>query len=222
VEARRSIFSARADGARIGYIEGDEAFNVSGQRRCRYDGQTGNLRDLRSGEIVGHVSLDGRFVGLSWRADRLFRQFDNDLDDAVRQQEGSPKGGSEKPAGQVLAPAEDETLDGADGDARQPLRLVLAIANEVFGQRDAESNQGIRHAAGRRNPAPERAEPAIRTNAAGERIGAFPNEAERIFEMLRDRIGLSARDVHDVEEMPNLSSEREKRAPPTSSAGEKS
>ena len=57
MEGRRSIFSTKGDGEEIGYIEGAEAFNLSGQRRCRYDGQTGNLRDLGTGSIVGHVSL---------------------------------------------------------------------------------------------------------------------------------------------------------------------
>ncbi len=232
MEKRSWIFSAGGDGERIGYIEGAEAFNVSGQRRCRYDGQTGNLRDLRNGEIVGHVSLKGRFVGLSWRADKLFRQFDDDLDGAVPQEEGCPNGVGEQPAGQVLAPAEDETPKGADnhadalgkmlrefvqedaspdgvgeqpagqvltsaedetpkgadGDALHPLRLVLAVANEVFGQHDAEDDQGVRNVSERRHPSSERAEPAITTNSDGERSGPFPEEAERIFEMLRDRI----------------------------------
>ena len=117
MEERSSIFSARGDGELIGYIEGAEAFNVSGQRRCRYDGQTGNLRDVGTGEIVGHVSLEGRFVGLSWRADRLFRQFDDDLDGAVLQEEASPNGVGEQPAGQELAPPEDETPKDADNHA---------------------------------------------------------------------------------------------------------
>ena len=101
---RSSIFSARGDGEVIDYIEGAEAFNVSGQLRCRYDGQTGNLRDLRNGEIVGHVSLAGRFVGLSWRADKLFRQFDDDIDGAVLQEGASPDDVGEQPAVQELAP----------------------------------------------------------------------------------------------------------------------
>jgi hypothetical protein len=43
MEGRRSIFSTKGDGEQIGYIEGAEAFNLSGQRRCRYDGQTGSF-----------------------------------------------------------------------------------------------------------------------------------------------------------------------------------
>ena len=104
MEKRSSIFSARGDGEVIGYIEGAEAFNVSGQRRCRYDGQTGNLRDLRNGEIVGHVSLEGRSVGLSWRADKLFQQFDDDIDGAVLQDEASPDGVGEQAGGSGTSP----------------------------------------------------------------------------------------------------------------------
>jgi hypothetical protein len=33
---------------------------------------TGNLSDLAAGKIVGHLSLDGRFVGLSSLAAELF------------------------------------------------------------------------------------------------------------------------------------------------------
>ena len=132
------------------------------------------------------------------------------------QDEASPDGVGEQPAGQEQAPAEDESPKGADGDALHPLRQVLAVANEVFGQRDAEGDQGVRNVGERRSPPSEKAEPAIPTNSDGEQ-----REAERIFEMLRNRIGLSARDVHDVEEMPNPGSEQEEpNIIPTSSAGE--
>ena len=329
MEGRRSIFSTKGDGEQIGYIEGAEAFNLSGQRRCRYDGQTGNLRDLGTGSIVGHVSLEGKFVGLSWRVDELFRQFDDDLDGAVRQEEASPNGVGEQlaqepapaedeapkspdnhadpfgqmprelvqneaspngvgeqlrqepapaedeapkspdnhadpfgqmlrelvqneaspngvgeqlrqepapaedeapkspdnhadPFGQMLrelvqneaspngvgeqlrqepAPAEDEAPKGPHGNAMHPLRQVFAIANEVFGQRAIEDDQGFRNVGETPNPPSDGTEPPVRTNSAGERSGPFPEEAERIFEMLRNRIGLSAQ-VRDVDEMP--------------------
>ena len=200
MEGRRSIFSTKGDGEQIGYIEGAEAFNLSGQRRCRYDGQTGNLRDLGTGSIVGHVSLEGRFVGLSWRVDELFRQFDDDLDGAVRQEEASPNGVGEQLA-QEPAPAEDEAPKSPHGNAMHPLRQVFAIANEVFGQRAIEDDQGFRNVGETPNPPSDGTEPPVRTDSAGERSGPFPEEAERIFEMLRNRIGLSAQ-VRDVDEMP--------------------
>jgi hypothetical protein len=218
MEGRSSIFSARGDGDQIGYIEGAEAFSLSGQRRCRYDGQTGNLRDLGTGEILGHVSLEGRFVGLSWQADRLFRQFDDGLDGAVLQEEASPNGVGEQPARQELVHAEDETPKSPDRVAPNPLRQVFAIANEVFGQRDAEDDQGVRNIGDMPNPPFERAEPAVPTNFAGERSEPFPEEAERIFELLRNRIGLSAQGVRDVEEMSNPASEGEEPDVPASPA----
>jgi hypothetical protein len=219
MEERISIFSAIGDGRRIGYIEGAEAFNLSGQRRCRYDERTGNLRDLGNREIVGHVSLEGRFVGLSWQADTLFRQFDGDVDRAVLQEEGPLNGTGEQLAGQEPARAEDETLKSLDSHAFHPLRQVLAVANEVFGQRDAEDDQGVRGVGEMPNPPSEREEPAVPTNASGGRSGGFPEEAERIFERLRERIGLNAQGVPNVGEMPN---QREGPAAPTTTAGEQS
>jgi hypothetical protein len=67
---RSLIFNAR--GAQIGYIEGDRAFDLTGRERCNYARATGNLWDLNGEKIVGHISLDGTFVGLSWISDELF------------------------------------------------------------------------------------------------------------------------------------------------------
>jgi hypothetical protein len=61
-----------AKGLQLGYIEGNVAFDLSGKERCRYDGSSGNLCDLKSGNIVGYVSLVGTFVGASWVSDELF------------------------------------------------------------------------------------------------------------------------------------------------------
>jgi len=67
---RRLIFNA--NGFQLGYVEGDAAFDLSGRRRCSYTGATGNLGDFDSGKILGHISLDGTFVGASWLSDDLF------------------------------------------------------------------------------------------------------------------------------------------------------
>ena len=67
---RRLIFNAK--GFQLGYIEGDAAFDLSGRRRCSYTGATGNLGDFDSGKILGHISLNGTFVGASWLAEDLF------------------------------------------------------------------------------------------------------------------------------------------------------
>lgn len=69
---RSPIFSAKVNNKQIGYTEDVYAFDSSGQKRCSYNPNTGNLHDLDSGRIVGHLSLAGRFVGLSYVADELF------------------------------------------------------------------------------------------------------------------------------------------------------
>ena len=68
---RRPIFSAKDHCAQIGYVEADEAFDLSGRLRCTYNAATGNLHDT-TGKIIGHVSLAGHFVGSRWMADELF------------------------------------------------------------------------------------------------------------------------------------------------------
>ena len=67
---RRLIFNAK--GFQLGYIEGNAVFDLSGRRRCSYTGATGNLGDFDSGKILGHISLDGTFVGASWLSEDLF------------------------------------------------------------------------------------------------------------------------------------------------------
>jgi len=69
---RSPIFSAKVNNKQIGYTEDVCAFDLSGHKRCNYNPNTGNLHDLDSGRIIGHLSLAGRFVGLSYVADELF------------------------------------------------------------------------------------------------------------------------------------------------------
>ncbi len=63
------------DSTQIGYVEGGEAFDLSGRKRCNYSKETGNLFD-DSRKTVGHVSLAGKFVGVFSIADKLFPKFD--------------------------------------------------------------------------------------------------------------------------------------------------
>ena len=72
--AKRSPIFGR-DSTQIGYVEGGEAFDLSGRKRCNYSQQTGNLFDDRR-KTVGHVSLAGKFVGVFSIADKLFPKFD--------------------------------------------------------------------------------------------------------------------------------------------------
>jgi hypothetical protein len=76
---RRPIFSGRAINQRIGYLEGGKAYDLAGRLRCHYNDGTGNLGDLETGKIVGHISLEGRFVGSSWLAAELFPTKDAEL-----------------------------------------------------------------------------------------------------------------------------------------------
>jgi hypothetical protein len=71
---RRPIFVNKGSLPQIGYVEDNEAFDLSGSRRCIYHAETGNLCDFDTGKIVGHVSLQGFFLGASWIADELFGQ----------------------------------------------------------------------------------------------------------------------------------------------------
>jgi hypothetical protein len=71
---RSPIYCAKIDNQRIGYVEGMEAFDLLGNKRCNYNPSTGNLLELDSGRTIGHVSLKGYFVGSSWIADELFRR----------------------------------------------------------------------------------------------------------------------------------------------------
>jgi hypothetical protein len=71
---RKPIFVNKGSLTQIGYIEDNEAFDLSGTRRCIYHVETGNLCDFDTGKIVGHVSLQGFFLGASWIADELFGQ----------------------------------------------------------------------------------------------------------------------------------------------------
>jgi hypothetical protein len=69
---RNPILNAWAENQVIGYIEGTEAFDLMGNKRCNYTPSTGNLVEPDSRRIIGHVSLAGYFVGESWIADELF------------------------------------------------------------------------------------------------------------------------------------------------------
>jgi hypothetical protein len=71
---RKPIFVNKGSHPQIGYIEGNEAFDLSGRRRCIYNAESGNLCDFDTGKIIGHVSLEGFFVGASWIGDELFGQ----------------------------------------------------------------------------------------------------------------------------------------------------
>jgi hypothetical protein len=128
---RRPIFVNKGSLPQIGYIEDNEAFDLSGRRRCSYNAESGNLCDFDTGKIVGHVSLAGFFVGASWIADELFGQHAPVKDDlpaaaemptASLSEERNPATAREQAAADsdVAAPEESENvlLDRALGMIR--------------------------------------------------------------------------------------------------------
>ena len=71
---RIPIYSSKGGRSQIGYVYNGGAFDLSGVRRCNYDGATGNLSDPITEKIVGYVSFDGNFVVPSRIAAELFEQ----------------------------------------------------------------------------------------------------------------------------------------------------
>src|SRR5262249_8168584 len=69
---RRPIYSAQTVGQQIGYIEGNEAFDLFNRPCAIYDGGTSLLRDPNHNAVVGYVSLADIFVGSSSMARELF------------------------------------------------------------------------------------------------------------------------------------------------------
>jgi hypothetical protein len=69
---RRPITSVKRADQKIGYTEGDQAFDLFARPCASYDHATGLLRNLNNQMIVGYVSLKGSFVGSSSVAEELF------------------------------------------------------------------------------------------------------------------------------------------------------
>jgi hypothetical protein len=69
---RIAICSAKRDNRILGYIEGSEAFDLSGRRRADYNPNTGLLYGLLDGGVVGYLTFDSKFAGLSTLADEMF------------------------------------------------------------------------------------------------------------------------------------------------------
>ena len=109
---RSLIFNAK--GAQLGYIEADRAFDLTGRERCRYARATGNLSELNNEKIVGYVSLDGTFAGLSWISDELF---------------GKPSG--EVHPGRMVARNQRLRHRPKRSDMQRPEKLTVSKPNDV-------------------------------------------------------------------------------------------
>jgi len=132
---RRSILSAKPGHRPIGYIVGDDVFDLSGRKRCRYNGDTGNLHDIETGQIVGYVSLDGRYAGSSFEAQRLFERRDKPIIAVSPGEETEPKAPTvERPSSQeqegvqpvdiALTPVVEEPADASFERALSMLRGI--------------------------------------------------------------------------------------------------
>jgi hypothetical protein len=113
----RPILSRGAN-REIGYVDGNEAFDLSGKLSCRYDENTGNLCDLKTGKIVGHVSLDGKFIGASWIANELFPTLADNFAPLSNPSEESAR------------PEPTEDTDSLDAHAERALRMVRIALGE--------------------------------------------------------------------------------------------
>src|SRR6202051_4443598 len=69
---RIAICGAKRDNRILGYIEGREAVDLLGRRRADYNPNTGLLYDLLDGGVVGYLTFDSKFAGLSTLADEMF------------------------------------------------------------------------------------------------------------------------------------------------------
>jgi hypothetical protein len=131
---RRPIFDPKGARPQIGYVEANEAFDLSGRIRSKYDAETGNLHDSNSGRIVGHVSLDGNFVGASWLAEELFGQRQKSKIDADANMAEMPNASLPDPVSSsseegepAAAGAPDEADDSAAPDDKEYALLERAL-----------------------------------------------------------------------------------------------
>ena len=88
-------------GEKIGYIEGDHAFDLFARPCATYDCDTGLLRNPNTQAIVGYVTLQGSFVGSSWLAQELFpkAQTAPSREPSVDHRDGETSAGTSSPAG---------------------------------------------------------------------------------------------------------------------------
>ena len=121
----RPILSGKIDHQKIGYIEGTEAFDSLGNKRCKYNPSTGNLLELDSGRTIGHVSLAGYFVGSSWIAEELFPQLI-----AQNSPTTSPdKPGAADSTGLVISPDKAMTVEPISPDEAVTADLAASVTS---------------------------------------------------------------------------------------------
>lgn len=186
---RGLIFNAK--GAQIGYIEADRAFDLTGRERCKYARATGNLFELNGENIIGHVSLAGTFVGLTWISDELFGKPSNEVHPGivVRKQRPrySPKKANlqrpEKPTVEepkdvpprtATAPQPENAVEdrqpfaSSGGDPKSGLNTSEKVADEPL-VRQLKPTVG----------APDQSEPTTENELLGRAIGMIRSALEK-------------------------------------------
>jgi hypothetical protein len=125
---RMPIFVNKGSLSQIAYIEGNEAFDLSGIRRCIYNAETGNLYEFDTDKIIGHVSLQGIFMWASWIGAELFGQHAAGKDALPSAPEMPPASSSEerRPATESGYRADDNDI-AAPGEPEELQLLERAI-----------------------------------------------------------------------------------------------
>ncbi len=188
---RSLIFNTK--GAQIGYIEADRAFDLTARERCKYLRATGNLSELNGEEIVGHISLDGTFVGLSWISEELFGKPSSEVHPGrIVASKRRPRYGPKKanlqrpekstvqerndlpPRAAIASPQPENAVQGSqpfarsDGDAKTSLNTSEKAADEALGHHP-EPNIG----------APDHGKPTAENELLGRAIGMIRGALEK-------------------------------------------
>jgi hypothetical protein len=175
MKERRPITSVKRAGQRIGYIEGDQAFDLFARPCASYDDGTGLLRNLNTQVIVGYVSLKGSFVGSSLVAEELFpapsRNEDEPLHDTLLSSErvpsvdGSSQGERElqgkhlqsEPENLAQPSLQDERASSArpaSQDMPEPHHHSLSGGSEPLSEPDAEDERSLEESSLQGEPEP--------------------------------------------------------------------
>jgi hypothetical protein len=113
----KPLFASKEISKTIGYFDNESAYDLTGALRCHYNEGTGNLSDPATGKIVGHISLEGKFVGTRWLEAELFP---------------APTTESAQVAGSSNEDTEGDRArsDSSDADIERALKMVRATLGQ--------------------------------------------------------------------------------------------
>ena len=118
----------------IGYVEGDEAFDLSGRRRCAYNVASANLSDFNTGKIIGHISLKGFFVGASWMAGELFGQRTTGTDPVAAEMPSANSSEEDNPTTASGRAAVDSAVEAPGETENALLERAIGLVRSVFNK----------------------------------------------------------------------------------------